>query len=211
MAIGITRYTLSDRVNSTAWDLSIDDGTLKWVSGNNETQADPVFEDNAVPHTYWKLHINDGEIAIEDTLTYRDDTVLLDDTSTGQTYKLAVSNGEMYWTTDETAVFGWTPDYSFQETYRYNTIKSDLEGKIRYRFRQGRKRAWRLEFKAISLTECNDIYDFFKARRGSWEYFNWNHPESGTNVKVRFGDDSMTRKEVGPDAYNISTTLQEVF
>ena len=76
---------------------------------------------------------------------------------------------------------------------------------------QAKKIASKYNLAHISTGDMNYIWNFFIARKGSYQKFNWTHPVTSATHSVRFNSGSMKREEVGPDAFNVEFELIEVF
>jgi len=107
--------------------------------------------------------------------------------------------------------FHWIPDFALEETRRFGNIKTQLEGKTRYRMKHGRRHSWTLNFAKVSKTEANDIWAFWNKKEGAFGSFNWTHPETSVAYKVRFAGDSLKREEIGGDLMRMTIRLIEVF
>ena len=96
--------------------------------------------------------------------------------------------------------FTWKANRAYQDGIVFTTLISQFEsGKEERRSKGLPRRTFRLEFEK-SMTTSNDakeIWDFFVARKGRFEAFEWDYEhEDGTieTVKVRFNTDTLTRE-----------------
>jgi len=90
-----SEYILPDRTIANNQSVQVDDGQLKWTETADAANAEPIFEDNTNPGTYWKMFIDDGQIAIESTVTVQDDVVQLEDLTTAQLWTFEVNDGQL--------------------------------------------------------------------------------------------------------------------
>ncbi len=86
---------LTDRTTAANHSIQVDDGQLKWTGTVDAAASEPIFEDNVNPGNYWKMFINDDQIAVESTLTVQDDLIQLDDVTTAQTWTFEVNDGQL--------------------------------------------------------------------------------------------------------------------
>lgn len=71
------------------------------------------------------------------------------------------------------------------------------------------KRTWGLKFKKDEVDAVN-IYDFYKARKGSYETFNWEHPRTGETIEVRFVEDELSMEALARKIYQFGLPIEEV-
>jgi len=82
--------------------------------------------------------------------------------------------------------FSVTPQYIWESSYRYNVIRTEFEsGKEQRKYIGTLPRQWVLSFKGSSATIAT-VVDFYNARKGSFEVFNWIPPGESTAISVRF-------------------------
>ena len=104
------------------------------------------------------------------------------------------------------------PDYPIEETKSYDVIITDMPGKERRRTRHSTaRRTWKLTYNHIHDGECKYLWDFFNARKRSYESFTFTHPITGTSYTARFMDDELKREEVGEKRFNVMIMLREVW
>lgn len=87
--------------------------------------------------------------------------------------------------------FTWTPFRTPKIQENFNVLTSTFENGTTQKRLKGRKpTVWTLSFKT-TYAEMMAIKDFFIARKGSYEPFNWGDPYSGTTKLVRFKEDKF--------------------
>jgi uncharacterized protein (TIGR02217 family) len=89
------------------------------------------------------------------------------------------------------------PSFSFSKEIGYRTLISNFENgaeQRRNKWSQG-KRQFTLTYKTLTLTEVTVIWDFFVARKGSFESFDYVDPTTSTTYVVRFMEDKFTFEE----------------
>ncbi len=93
-----------------------------------------------------------------------------------------------------------TPDRVTQSLRDFDTLTTEvLNAKEARRAKNGSgnpKRAFVLLHDHISLSEMNQVRDFFIDRRGRWDRFNFTDPATGTVYQVRFDNDVLEIKKV---------------
>ena len=93
--------------------------------------------------------------------------------------------------------FSVTPQYIWEPSYRYNVIRTEFEsGKEQRKFLGVLPRQWALTFKG-SWATISGVVDFYKARKGSFEAFNWTPPGESTAISARFEEDSLSVPRTG--------------
>ena len=88
-------YILTDRTTGTKWSITIVDGEITRTSTASSAGAEPIFDDDTNPGTYWKLFMDDDELSFESTATVQDDEIELTDTVTSLIYRLVIEDGEL--------------------------------------------------------------------------------------------------------------------
>jgi len=102
------------------------------------------------------------------------------------------------------------PDYNFTEITVYNTVKTNMWGAETRHSKWGPRKGFTLTFNHATTGEMNYIRDFFIARKGDYEKFDWTHPLTSVVYSVRFSRPNISVKEVGVDSFNIETEFIEV-
>lgn len=96
----MTQYIVLDRTNADCWAFSITNGQLNIVSvgsGASPSQ-EPVFLDQSSGGQYVKLFVSNGNIGLESTITIRNDTIILSDTSiSANLWQLGSNNYQIFW------------------------------------------------------------------------------------------------------------------
>lgn len=99
----MTQYVLQDRSSATKWALTIADGQLLYTASGDTASSEPIVEDILNAGNYWKIYIDNGELAYESDVTVQDDALNFTDTVDGLGYSLIISDGEMGITATATA------------------------------------------------------------------------------------------------------------
>lgn len=107
--------------------------------------------------------------------------------------------------------FSVTPQYIWEPSYRYNVIRTEFEsGKEQRKYIGVLPRQWGLTFKGSSTTIAT-VVDFYKARKGSFEVFNWIPPGEASAISARFEEDSLRVTRYGLTSWGeCSVTISEV-
>jgi len=106
--------------------------------------------------------------------------------------------------------FIWPAHRVRTEDIKYNTLITKFEsGKEQRRSKGSPKRKFQLKFEKQE-TPADEIYNFFKARKGKFEVFNWTHPRTGEVIKVRFGVDKLSREVFYDLMFKFGLPLVEV-
>lgn len=105
------------------------------------------------------------------------------------------------------ADFPTTPKYgySFGKEIEFRTLVSNFENgaeQRRAKWSQG-KRKFTVTYNAVSPANMTILYDFYVARKGSFESFNFTDPITSTVYAVRFVDNKMSFEEF---TYNVRRT-----
>ena len=107
--------------------------------------------------------------------------------------------------------FTTIPDYVINESPEFDTLTSEKDIGIEQRRprREVSLRKWSLQFKNRTLAEYTTIKNFYTARLGSFEAFEWENPLDSTRYIVRFEDDSLTFKCKNFGVFDISIKFKE--
>lgn len=89
-----TQYILQDRTTATKWALKVSNAQLLFEETTDTAQDEPIFVDRINLGTYWKLYIDDGQLATESTSILQNDIIILIDASTDNLYRLLVSEAQ---------------------------------------------------------------------------------------------------------------------
>ena len=112
--------------------------------------------------------------------------------------------------------FDFSYNRAWQDGIKYNTLVTQFEsGKEQRRFKSLPRRKFQLNFEKQNMTntEAQNIWDFFKARKGRYGSFLWDYKKSdGTveEVTVRFAQDELNRDVFMETLYNHGLKLIEV-
>lgn len=89
--------------------------------------------------------------------------------------------------------FNYTPDFTVDEAVQYKTLVSEFENGVEQRRRKWANplRKWTLRFGHRTLSEMNDIRNFFMGKYGSLTSFTWTNPNDSVEYTVRFVEDSF--------------------
>ena len=107
--------------------------------------------------------------------------------------------------------FNVIPQYVWEPSYHYNNIRTEFEsGKEQRKFIGVLPRQWALTFKGSS-EKITTVVDFYKARKGSFEAFNWTPPGENTVISARFEEDSLSVTRYGLTSWGeCSLVIREV-
>ena len=89
--------------------------------------------------------------------------------------------------------FNYNPDFTVDEAVQYKTLISEFENGVEQRRRKWANplRKWTLRFQHRTLTEMNNIRDFFISKYGARTAFTWTNPNDSVEYTVRFVEDSF--------------------
>lgn len=110
------------------------------------------------------------------------------------------------------ADFNWPAYVEWEDTIKFDVLTTKFEsGKQQKRLKgpESGKRLFGLTFKKDEV-DAVDIYEFFKARKGSFETFTWEHPRTGEVITVRFQDDELTLEVLARKIYEFGLPIEEV-
>lgn len=91
----MNKYIINDRSTSDKWAIQISNGELKYSTTSELAQSEPIILDSDLSNTYWKLFIDNGQIAVEEIATVQNNSIILTDTETSIIYILVVSYGQL--------------------------------------------------------------------------------------------------------------------
>lgn len=111
------------------------------------------------------------------------------------------------------AFFHWKPKYVYSLVDRHKVLVSDMDNGSQRRYWKGKRpRRWQLTF-TKNYEEINEIYAFWKNRRGSFESFYIILPngiaQADERVKVHFVGEDIETQFHGTVAGTISLTIEE--
>ena len=108
--------------------------------------------------------------------------------------------------------FNFKPDFVIDETVQYKTLISEFETGVEQRRREWENpiRKWSLRFKTRTLSEMNDVKNFFISKYGAYSGFTWTNPNDSVEYTVRFLDDSFKFVMKSYQLYNFELDLIEV-
>ena len=109
------------------------------------------------------------------------------------------------------AVFTWECDpTNVRESIEFNTLITQFEsGREQRRSKGEPRRRWKLQFRK-DQDVANEIWDFYLARRGSYEAFEWRNPLDNQTYTVRFAHDNLDRTVMWKMVYQFGIELVEV-
>jgi uncharacterized protein (TIGR02217 family) len=112
------------------------------------------------------------------------------------------------------ASFPTTPKavYSFTKEVEFKTLISQFENGVeqrRNKWSQG-KRQFTVLFDLLSPTNMGYLYDFYVARKGSYESFVYIDPITSSSVDCRFVDDKLSFEEFSHDLRRTGLKLIQV-
>lgn len=107
------------------------------------------------------------------------------------------------------AVFDWRGNEEFDEITRSDVLITQFRGPEQRREKSPQRRAFKLPFTQFADV-ANEIRDFYNARGGPLESFDWVHPDTGETIRVRFNNDSLERTRIYGVAHDFSIELIEV-
>ena len=89
--------------------------------------------------------------------------------------------------------FNYTPDFVIDETIQHKTLISEFETGVEQRQRKWENplRRWSLRFRHRTLSEMNNIKNFFTGKYGAYSSFTWTNPNDSVEYTVRFSEDSF--------------------
>lgn len=108
--------------------------------------------------------------------------------------------------------FNFKPDFVIDETVQYKTLISEFETGVEQRRRKWENpiRKWSLRFKTRTLSEMNDVKNFFISKYGAYSGFTWTNPNDSVEYTVRFLDDSFKFVMKSYELYDFELDLKEV-
>ena len=107
--------------------------------------------------------------------------------------------------------FSVVPQYIWNPVSEHNVLKTTFEsGKTQRRYKGAKPRQWNLTFNGTWAT-VSSVVDFFNARKGSYESFNWTPPGEETAITAVFKDSSLSVTRYGLTSFGeCSLTIEEV-
>lgn len=112
--------------------------------------------------------------------------------------------------------FTWKANRAYQDGIVFNTLITEFEsGKEQRRSKGLPRRIFKLEFEKenTTKTEATEIWNFFVARKGRFEPFEWDYEkDDGTieTVTVRFNSDALNRDVFMNIIYKFGLSFIEV-
>jgi len=103
----------------------------------------------------------------------------------------------------------FTRNYPFTDETGYDVQETVFEnGDKQYRLiNEQDHMAFVLNFFPLTLTESQDILDFFKARNGKYEAFKFTNPLDGKLYDVRFKESTMSRERIAYNTFRMRVSL----
>ncbi len=110
------------------------------------------------------------------------------------------------------ATWSLTPDFNWEETPEFHTLVSQMESGFEQRRNKwsASRRKFRLVFTNRSKTDYETARDFFLARKGAYEAFDWTNPNDSVSYSVRFDGDSFKFINKAYNVYAFECTFIEV-
>jgi len=109
------------------------------------------------------------------------------------------------------ATFSEEPTYVYTEMKQHKTNVISFENGKEARYSKGSfVREFTLEFRSLNGTDKDTIVDFYIAREGRSETFDWENPIDSTTYTVRFSDDALSIENVDYDIFDILVNFVEV-
>lgn len=102
-----------------------------------------------------------------------------------------------------------TPDYVFEESIKHNVLVTSSESNVEQRRikSQNPRYTFRLSFINRSQTDYETAKAFVKARKGSYESFDFTHPTDGLTYPVRFVDNTFKSDMIKYRLYNFEFSV----
>lgn len=89
------KYPVTDRITGAVYSIQSDSGQIKVELDPAATPlTEPIVKDRA-SSTRWTIFVSSGQIGIDETVSTNQDTVELDDVTTGDVYLLGVEDGQI--------------------------------------------------------------------------------------------------------------------
>lgn len=109
------------------------------------------------------------------------------------------------------ATFNYSPDFVDEEEIEHSTLISEFENLSEQRRNvAGPRRAWRLRFLNRNQAEFEALRDFYLARSGAFEAFNWTNPNDSVTYQVRFKEQSIKPSRKKGALYDLELDFIEV-
>lgn len=85
---------LKDRILDKKFELTIDGGELVWQESLKIESAEPIVKDGS---SYRKIFFSNGELSWEDSVTERDDLIVVYDNEVARFYSFTIFDNELKW------------------------------------------------------------------------------------------------------------------
>ena len=106
--------------------------------------------------------------------------------------------------------FSATPLYIYQSGINHNVLVTEFEsGKEQRKYLGVKARTWTVGFRDTP-TNIKAITDFYDARKGNYEAFNWTPPGAAAAISVRFEENSLSVTHYGDHYAECEVTIREV-
>ena len=106
--------------------------------------------------------------------------------------------------------FSYSPLYAYQRGLNHRVLVTEFEsGKEERKYLGVRARTWTLGFRGAVAT-IQGIEDFYNARGGNYEAFNWTPPGDAAPISVRFEEGSLSVSYYGSQYGECEVTLREI-
>ena len=106
--------------------------------------------------------------------------------------------------------FSFAPDYSWQIAFGHEVLVTEFEsGKEQRRYKRRKAREWQLSFSG-KWDVLKNVVSFWNERKGPFEVFLWNVPDSGETITARFKEEDLNVPRNGLKRGSLQLTLREV-
>lgn len=108
--------------------------------------------------------------------------------------------------------FTYLPDFLIDEAVEYKTLVSEFENGAEQRRRKWANplSKWTLRFNNRTLSEMEEVRDFFKNKFGALMSFTWTNPNDSAEYTVRFAEDSFKFSRKAYGVYDFEFDFVEV-
>ncbi len=100
---------------------------------------------------------------------------------------------------------------SVSKTPLYRSVVQSADSSAEYRAQRGTLRhLYGLELNALDATARDTLYNFFVARGGRWDSFQYEDPWTGSLVQVRFDQDELEFTPLLGSHWHVSISMIQV-
>ena len=210
-----TEYVITDRTTATKYALKVTNGEFFYQSSTSATSPEPVIEDDVNAGTYWRVFLDDGELAYAETATVQDDNIQLEDSTLNIVWRIIIDDGQLG-IENIGPIIGTITAYTIDPSYLYEeeigqTIRIvEMESGKEKRMKFGSpRRTFTLRYDRVTLATRNNIENFFVKVSGSMGRFAWLNPLDSATYTCRLLNDSIEFKETQNEHYNIQLQFIE--